>query len=117
MQTVAPAVKDQNRLVDRVGQAQDQVNTRARKPLQREKDLEELLGVVQKQDQVPMLLEASQDTQAKVPSVEEDEEAAQDPKRQEVKQDVEEDLLPSPKLVTKALASPALEDLILKPVR
>ena len=114
---MARAVKDQIRLVDRAGQAQDQVdrvNTRARKPLRREKDLEELLQVVPKQDQVPMLQEASQDTQEKVPAVEEDEEAAQDPKRQEVKQDAEEDLLPSHKLVTKALASRALEDL--KPV-
>merc|ERR1719500_2083681 len=101
--------------MDEAGQDQvDRLKTRARKPLQREKDLEELFEVVQKQDQVPMLQVASQDTQAKVPPVEEDEEAAKDPKRQEVKQDVEEDLLPSHKLVTKALASRALEDL--KPV-
>ena len=90
------------------------MNTGARKPLRKEKDLEELLGVVQKQDQVPMLQVASQDTQAKVPAGEEDEEAAKDPKRQEVRQAAEEDLLPSHKLVTKALASQALEDL--KPV-
>ena len=47
----------------------------------KEKDLEELLGVVQKQDQDPMLQVASQDPQAKVPAVEEDEEAAKDLKR------------------------------------
>ena len=77
-------MKDQSRLVDVAGQAQDQVgraNTRARRPLRKEKDLEELLGVVQKQDQDPMLQVASQDTQAKVPTVEEDEEAAKDLRR------------------------------------
>ena len=101
MQTVALTVKDQSRLVEEAGQAQDQVgrvNTRARKPLRKEKDLEDLLQV------------ASPDTQAKVPVVEEDGETAKDPKRQEAKEDVQEVLLPSHKLVMKVLASQALED-------
>jgi len=110
-------VKDQTSwLEEEAGQAQDQVsrgNTRACKPLQKGKDPEELLVVVRNQDQVPMLQVASQErqVQAKVPSVGEEGEAAKDPKRlAEVKQDEEEDLLPSHKLVTKALASQDLED-------
>ena len=109
---MAPAVKDQSRLEDEAGQVQDQVsrvNTRARKPLLKGKDLEDPLGVVLKQDQVPVLQVASQDTQGKVPTEEEDEEeAAKDPR--EVKWDAEEDLLHSHRLVTKVLASQALED-------
>ena len=58
-----------------------------------------------------MLQEASQ-VKAKVPAVGEEGEAAKDPKSQaEVKQGAEEALLPSHKLVTKALASQDLEDL------
>ena len=97
MQTVALTVKDQSRPVEEAGQAQDQVgrvNIRARKPLRKEKDLEDLLQV------------ASPDTQAKVPVVEEEGETAKDPKRKEAK----EVLLPSHKLVMKVLASQALED-------
>jgi len=111
-------VKDQTSwLEEEAGQAQDQVsrgNTRACKPLQKGKDPEELLVVVRNQDQVPMLQVASQErqVQAKVPSVGEEGEAAKDPKRlAEVKQDEEEDLLPSHKLVTKVSASQDLEDL------
>ena len=99
---------DPSRLVEEADQV-GRVNTRTRKPLQKGKDLG--LGVVQIQDQVPILEAASQDTQAKVLAVEETEETAKDPKRQEVKEDIEEELLPSLKLVTKALASQALEEL------
>ena len=113
---MARPVKDRTRLEDEARQVQDQVsrvNTRARKPLRKGKDPVELVAVVQKQDQNHMLLVASQDTQgqAKVPALAEEEEAAKDPKRlAEVKPDAEEDLLRSHKLVTKALASLALED-------
>ena len=65
--------------------------------------------MVLKQDQVPVLQVASQHTQGKVPTEEEDEEeAAKDPR--EVKWDAEGDLLRSHRLVTKVSASQALED-------